>query len=160
MLGQLASCLGQVGLQLREFCNERLQRAQLVIQHQSNGADHLSLLVLQRHPCDDQRLTTQLHHVQQDRLAAAHDLTHQAVRDDLLDLAAQRVVHALQPERGQVLFVDPGDPGLPVHRHRALAQAGRAARTATASPACGSATESRRNSSDSRADIRAYRIVL
>jgi hypothetical protein len=123
MLGQPAPRLGQVGLQLREFRNERLQRAQLVIQHQSNGADHLSLLVLQRHPRDDQRLTAQLHHVQQDRLAAAHDLAHQAVRDDLLDLAAQRVAHALQPERGQVFFVDPGDPGLPVHRHRALAQA-------------------------------------
>ena len=123
MLGQPPTRFGQVGLQFCEFCNERLQRIQLVVQHESDRADHLSQLVLQRHPRDHQRLSAQLHDVQQDRLAAADDFAHQAVRDDLLDFAAERVGDAGESQRRQVFLVDPHDPSLPVHRDGTFAQA-------------------------------------
>ena len=87
---------------------------QAVVEHEADGADHRVRLVAQRHAGDHEGLVAELHDVENDRLAAAHHLAHQAVGDDLLDLAPQRVGRAGEAEALGVFVVDPADAGVAV----------------------------------------------
>ncbi|MEY9180332.1 hypothetical protein ABIA41_001767 [Bradyrhizobium sp. USDA 313] len=121
-VGQLPPRQPQIALELGDAGEQRFQAFEMIIEHESNRADHRPVLVLDRHAGDDELLAAERHDVEQDRLAGLGHLPHQAVRDDLLDRAADRLAGMVETERGKVFLVDVDDTSAAIDRNGTFAE--------------------------------------
>ena len=84
--------------------DQGLQAFEMVVEHEADRADDVPVLVLDRHARDDELLAAELHDVEQDRLAGLRHAAHQAVGDDLLDRAAERLARRGQGRAKEGIF--------------------------------------------------------
>ena len=110
-------------MKLCESRHQRLEVLQPVVQHEADRADHVVMVVLDRHAGHDEVLAAELHDVEQDRLAGLRHLPHHAVGDDLLDRAAERLAGIVEAEHREIFVVDVDHAAAAVDGDRALAQA-------------------------------------
>jgi hypothetical protein len=120
-LRQLALGDPQVALQLINPRDQRFQAVE-IFEHKPDCADHVPVFILDRHARHDQLLAAKFHHIKQNWLAGLHHAPHQAVGNDLLDGAADRLGRMRKAECGQILLVHVDDVAGPVDRKRALAK--------------------------------------
>ncbi|MFK4694835.1 hypothetical protein ABIF42_000429 [Bradyrhizobium diazoefficiens] len=112
----------QVVLELGDATEQWLQALEAVVKHEADRADDIPLLVLDRHAGHDELLAAELHDVEDDRFTRLHDPAHQAVGDDLLDRAAERLGFMREAHRGDVFLVDIHHASAAIDRDGALAQ--------------------------------------
>jgi hypothetical protein len=108
---------------MRDTHDQRFEVFEAVVEHEADRADHLAADVLDRHARDHELFAAEFHDVQQNRLAGFRDAPHQAVGDDLLDRAAQRLACVMEAERGQILLVDIDHAPRAIDGDRAFTQA-------------------------------------
>ncbi|MNO90054.1 hypothetical protein D3C76_815540 [compost metagenome] len=113
---------GQFLLHAQVAGDQRRQRAQLIEQGEADGADHRAGVVANRQAHHHQRVLLHVEHVQQDWLAGACHLAHQATGDDLFHRTADGLLGAFETEALGVALVDPDHAGLTVDDHRAFAE--------------------------------------
>ena len=113
----------QVAFELAHPRDQRLEAVEMIVEHEADGADDVLVLVLDRHPRDDELLAAELHDVEQDRLAGLRHAAHQAVGDDLLDLTTEGLRGVTEAQRGKIFFVDIDDASGAIDRDGAFAEA-------------------------------------
>ena len=111
----------QLALQAGEFGQQRLDVFAAFIQHKAQRANHLAVLVLERHPRNHKAALADCPDVQQDGAAGFEHFRHLRMRGELQNMPAQRVFRAGQAQGFQVGFADPHHTGVTIHRHRAVA---------------------------------------
>ena len=120
---QLRAGRGQFALHAQVAGHQRRQRTQFVEQGEADGADHFAGVVVDRQAHHHQRVLRAVHHVQQDRLAAAYHFAQQATGDHAFAGPADGLRRVGEAETLGVALVDPDDAGLAVDDHRAFAGA-------------------------------------
>src|ERR1700737_521097 len=92
----------------------------MVVKHEADRADYIFVLVLDRHPGDDQLLAAELHDIQKYRLARLRHAAHQAVGYDFLDRAAKSFRGVTKTKRGKIFFIDVNNPSCAIDRNGAF----------------------------------------
>ena len=121
---QLAPRFIEIALQHRKLADQRLQgRLGLIEQHNADGTDHATFIVMQRQAADDKGSGAVGQQIDQDRLAGLQHAAHLRVGDDLLHLMPEKIAHTGYSQAWQktlVAFVDPDNAPASVDQKHAL----------------------------------------